>query len=84
MNLGQVMFNGKTTEALEVLKGKIYSATIAKEELTEYRQKHNVISTKVSEGKIIIHVSSDSIPGAAFKAIEVDLEDVYFSYINKK
>ncbi len=84
MNLGQVMFNGKTTEALDVLKGKIFSATIAKEELAEHRLKYNIISTKVSEGKIIIHVHSDSSPGPAFKQIDADLEDVYFSYINKK
>jgi ABC-type multidrug transport system ATPase subunit len=84
MNLGQVMFNGKTTEALELLKGKVYKVTIAKEEISEYRQKYNVISTRVAEGKILVHVLSDSLPGANFAAIEGDLEDVYFSYINAK
>lgn len=82
MNLGQVMFEGKTTEALELLKGKIYSATIAKEELADYRLQHKVISTKVSEGKIIVHVLNDSLPNSKFVSVEADLEDVYFSYIN--
>lgn len=82
MNLGQVMFKGKTTEALELLKGKIYSATIAKEDLNEYRQKHQVISTRVSEGKIIVHILNESAPGSGFTAVDADLEDVYFSYIN--
>ncbi|MDP1801141.1 MAG: ABC transporter ATP-binding protein [Bacteroidota bacterium] len=84
MNLGQVMFNGKTTEALDLLKGKIYEVIIAKEELADYRQQHNVISTRVAEGKIVVHVLSDTLPNAKFKAIEGDLEDVYFSYINSK
>jgi ABC-type multidrug transport system ATPase subunit len=82
MNLGQVMFKGKTSEALELLRGKIYSATIAKEELNDYRQHHKVISTKVSDGKIIVHVLNDTLPNNKFVAVDADLEDVYFSYIN--
>jgi ABC-type multidrug transport system ATPase subunit len=83
MNLGQVMFKGKTTEALELLRGKIYSATIAKEELQHYREQHKVISTRVSEGKIIVHVLHDSAPASNFTSVNADLEDVYFSYINQ-
>jgi ABC-2 type transport system ATP-binding protein len=82
MNLGQLMFKGKTTEALDLLRGKIYSATIAKEELEQYRQLYKVISTKVSDGRIVAHVFADSLPGGEFKAVNADLEDVYFSYIN--
>jgi len=82
MNLGQVMFKGKTSEALELLKGKIYSATIAKEELNDYRQQHRVISTRVAEGKIIVHVLHDELPNSGFTPVDADLEDVYFSYIN--
>lgn len=84
MNLGQVMFKGKTTEALDLLKGKVYKVIINKEEIAEYRDKYNVISTRVAEGKIVVHVMSDSLPDAKFKAIEGDLEDVYFSYIKTK
>ncbi len=84
MNLGQVMFNGKTTEALDLLKGKVFKAIISKEEIAEYRQKYNVISTRVAEGKIVVHVLGDTLPDAKFTAIEGDLEDVYFSYINAK
>lgn len=82
MNLGQVMFKGQTNEALDLLRGKIYSATIAKEELNDYRQQHKVISTKVSDGKIIVHVLNDSMPNTNFTPVDADLEDVYFSYIN--
>lgn len=82
MNLGQVMFKGKTGEALDLLRGKIYSTVIAKEELNDYRQQHKVISTKVSDGKIIVHVINDSLPGSKFAPVDADLEDVYFSYIN--
>lgn len=84
MNLGQVMFNGKTSEALEVLKGRTFTASIEKEELTEYRERYQVISTRVADGKILVHVVGDSIPSPKFTAINADLEDVYFSYIHSK
>ena len=84
MNLGRLMFNGKTTEALDVLKGRISEASIEKEELAEYREKYNVISTHVAEGKIIVHVVSDQLPAAKFIAMDASLEDVYFSYIHSK
>lgn len=82
MNLGQVMFKGKTKDALELLRGRVYSATIAKEELQEYRTNHKVISTKVADGKIIVHVLNESKPVGNFQMVDADLEDVYFSYIN--
>ena len=84
MNLGRLMFNGKTTEALDVLQGRIFEASIEKEELAEYREKYNVISTHVAEGKIIVHVVSDQLPAAKFIAMDASLEDVYFSYIHSK
>lgn len=84
MNLGRVMFNGKTNEALDVLKGRIFEASISKEQLAEYRTNYNIISTRVADGKILVHAVGDSLPSADFKAIDADLEDVYFSYIHSK
>lgn len=83
MNAGKVLFNGNTGDALGLIKGKVFECIIDKEQLPEYRDRYNVISTRVSEGRIVVHVMSDDSPGAGFKAIQGDLEDVYFSYINK-
>ena len=75
---------GKTSEALELLKGKIWQKLIDKEELPQYRERYKIISTKVIDGKIMAHVLADSSPGNDFTVVEPDLEDVYFSYINTK
>jgi ABC-2 type transport system ATP-binding protein len=83
MNLGNVLFNGKTSESMQLLKGKIWSKLIAKEELAAHRERFKVISTKVVEGKILVHTLADSQPEAAFSQVDPDLEDVYFSFINK-
>lgn len=84
MNLGRVLFDGKTTDALDLLKGKVFEASITKEQLAEYRERFHVISTKVADGRILVHVLSDSQPAPDFTAIHADLEDVYFSYIHAK
>jgi len=81
MNLGQVMYHGKTNAAIENLQGRIWKRVIDKEELTSYRSQHQVISTKIAEGRMLIHVLADSAP-QGFSQEQPDLEDVYFSYIN--
>ena len=44
----------------------------------------HVISSRVMDGKLAIHVHSDNNPGAGFEGVTPDLEDVYFSNITKK
>ena len=84
MNRGQVVFNGETTEAIALLKGKVYEAIIEKEALDDYRQRYQLISTRVWEGKINVHVLAETLPGPGFSSVEGDLEDVYFSHIHGK
>jgi len=38
-----------------------------------------VISTRLAGGRTVIHVLSDSVPGAGFEPVPGGLEDVYFS-----
>jgi hypothetical protein len=38
-----------------------------------------VISTKLLAGRTVVHVYSETPPGADFELVEPDLEDVYFS-----
>ncbi len=52
---------------------------IAKDELPEVEREHAVISTKLLAGRTVVHVYSDTAPGAGFEPAEPDLEDVYFS-----
>ena len=57
---------------------------IDKEQLTENKTAHKVISTKVVEGKIQIHVYSATQPDSSFTALTADLEDVYFATISNQ
>jgi ABC-type multidrug transport system ATPase subunit len=83
MNRGTILLEGTPRQAVEGLQGKIWKATINKEELPNYKKEFNVISQHINEGKMIVHVFADAQPSSGFVATEADLEDVYFSNINK-
>lgn len=83
MNLGQVLYHGKTSGALDLINGKIWKSKINKEELPSYRERYKVISTRVVEGKIEVHAFAEDRPAPDFEMVKPDLEDVYFSYINR-
>lgn len=84
MNQGTILFEGTPDQSLETIKNKIWRKYIDKEELNDFRKEMHVISSRVMDGKLAIHVHSDNNPGAGFEAVIPDLEDVYFSNITKK
>jgi ABC-type multidrug transport system ATPase subunit len=83
MNQGAILFEGTPDQAIGSLENKIWKKIIEKEELNEYRGRMRVIHSRMVEGKMAIHVQSESSPGAGFAMVTPDLEDVYFSHINK-
>lgn len=81
MNRGQVLLDDKPGNAIAKMRNSVWKLMIDKSELNAYKEKYKIISAKVVEGQILIHVKSDSVPDAAFSVVEPDLEDVYFSNI---
>lgn len=81
INGGQVLYSGAPDAALTQLEGKIWEKVIAKPEVDDYRQKYQVISSKLVAGKPIIHIYSEENPGDGFRSTEPGLEDVFFSKI---
>jgi ABC-type multidrug transport system ATPase subunit len=81
MNQGTILLAGKPSETIENMKGKVWMKLIDKEELTQHKTNYKVISTKVVDGKIQIHVFSTEQPEASFTQLTPDLEDVYFATI---
>ncbi len=81
MNQGTVLLYGKPNQAIEDMKEHIWMKQIDKEQLTEHKKAHRVISTKVVEGMIQIHVHSKTQPDSSFAPLLADLEDVYFATI---
>lgn len=76
---GRIVGSGAPDELTRALKGRVWKKTIGKGELEAYRQKYNVISTRLVGGQTVVHIVSDADPGNGFAAVEAGLEDVYFS-----
>ncbi len=81
INLGEVVFTGAPSSALQTLDGKIWQKVITKAEIENYNQEYKVISSKLVAGKPIIHILSEEEPGEGFQPAAPGLEDVFFSKI---
>ncbi len=76
---GRLVREGSPEGLRQEIQGRVWRATIAREELEAVRQRYNVISERLVGGRTVIHVASDSQPSPDFAAVEGGLEDVYFS-----
>jgi ABC-2 type transport system ATP-binding protein len=79
---GRIVRVGAPLELIAELRGRIWHKVIDKRELEDYRAKHEVIATRLSGGRTIIHVLADASPGHGFAIAEGTLEDVYFSTLS--
>ena len=76
---GMIVKQGSPSILVGALENQIWSKTISKNELEQYRNKHNVISTKLVSGKTQLRVFSDALPAEGFIQVSPNLEDVYFT-----
>jgi ABC-type multidrug transport system ATPase subunit len=76
---GRVQLEGPPLELMRAARGKIWTKTIDRGALTQYRERHRILSTRLFAGRTILHVLSDNNPGDGFAPVEAGLQDVYFS-----
>ena len=76
---GRVQLEGAPLELIQRTRGRIWMKAIERADLDSYRERYQLISTRLFAGRTLVHVLSDSDPGNGFTAVEGDLEDVYFS-----
>jgi ABC-2 type transport system ATP-binding protein len=79
---GRIVACGEPAALTEALDGRIWKKIIAKEALQEVRTRHTVLDSRLSGGRIAIHVLADANPGDGFVCIPPGLEDVYFSTLH--
>ena len=76
---GAIKLEGAPKELIDQSRGTIWAKTIQRNELGDYRDKFEVISTRLFAGNTIVHIQSEKDPSDGFKAVDGGLEDVYFS-----
>lgn len=79
LNGGKILLRGTPKESIDQLNGKIWVRIISRDQLDEYTQKYNVISTNYNQDNTLnIRVYSDARPDESFVNAQGQLEDVYF------
>ncbi|MCH8621630.1 ABC transporter ATP-binding protein [Undibacterium sp. TS12] len=79
INKGRVILTGEPLDLVERIQGKIWKKFIEKSELAHYKSAYQLISSRLTSGRTLIHVYADDQPDHEFSAVQGNLEDVYFS-----
>lgn len=82
MNRGRILKTGKPKELIKELEGKIWSKSIANDELEMYQSNLNVISQQLIERQLQITVVATSQP-EGFSLVDPILEHVYFNVLSQ-
>lgn len=83
MNKGQVLRKGKPNELIAELENKIWSRSIDKSELENYRNMYHIISQQLIERELYITTYSPEQP-KDFLSVNPLLEHVYFHTLTQK
>jgi ABC-type multidrug transport system ATPase subunit len=81
---GRIVRTGAPHDLIESMRGRVWRRAIAKEDLAAHRERFDVISTRLREGRTVVHVVADQAPEAGFEPVEGGLEDVYFATLSSQ
>jgi ABC-2 type transport system ATP-binding protein len=76
---GRVQAEGSPQELIRATRGRIWMKVVDRAELPGVREQYEVLSTRLSAGRTVVHILSDRDPGNGFTAADAGLQDVYFS-----
>jgi ABC-2 type transport system ATP-binding protein len=76
---GRIIRTGTPQALVAEMRGRVWRKVIDKAALDEHQRAYNIIATRLTGGRTVIHALADDNPGHGFEAAEGDLGDVYFS-----
>jgi ABC-type multidrug transport system ATPase subunit len=79
---GRVVRRGNPESLLNEYQGKIWRKRVAKDEVAHYQQNYQLVLSKLSGGKMVVHIYSEADPGNGFERERATLEDIYFANIS--
>ncbi len=80
---GKVKLVGEPLTLVKDLKAQVWTGLVTKKDFKNVKNDHQVISSKLSMGKVQIRVLSDQEPIDGFEQVDPEIEDLYFATINK-
>lgn len=76
---GRIVADGAPSQLTDALQSRVWRKIIERDELEPLRAAKEVIATRLSGGRTVVHVLSDTSPGEGFAVATAGLEDVYFA-----
>jgi ABC-type multidrug transport system ATPase subunit len=80
---GELLLKGEPLPTIAEIRGKTWKKIIERDQLAGHAAEHDVISSRLFAGRMLIHVFADQAPDPSFEPVEPDLEDVYFSTLSR-
>ena len=80
---GKVKLVGEPLTLVKDLKAQVWTGLVTKKDFKNVKNDHQVISSKLSMGKVQIRVLSDQESIDGFKQVDPEIEDLYFATINE-
>ncbi len=84
LNQGRICFDGKVTELLSLVEGKVYSAEIAAVELEKAKQKYMVTGILTTGSTANIKIIADDKPFPQARQVQPDVEDAYMYLMQRE
>jgi ABC-type multidrug transport system ATPase subunit len=81
---GRVRLEGPPQELIARTRGTIWTKVVDRSDLAAYRERYEVLSTRLFAGRTVLHVLADADPGDGFAPVHAGLEDVYFSALARR
>lgn len=83
MGEGQIVARGAPEVLIDKIRTKVWRKKVEKADVDDVRAAHQVLSTRLLMGGVIISVLSDGKPAAGFQQADPVLEDAYFAHLYK-
>ena len=83
MGEGQIVARGAPEVLIDKIRTKVWRKKVEKADVDDVKAAHQVLSTRLLMGGVIISVLSDGKPAAGFEQADPVLEDAYFAHLYK-
>ena len=78
----RIVRQGQPQTLMQELEGQVWTKVVDKADIPTLRDRYELISTRLSGGRTVVHVLSPADPGDGFAPHRGGLEDVYFASLH--
>jgi ABC-2 type transport system ATP-binding protein len=83
MDQGRIQVEGDTGGLLQEMAGQVWERQVGRHDLEAIEGRHRVLSHRLSRGRHLVRVLSDTCPDGGFSAATPTLEDVYYATLGR-